>query len=652
MKLKHIEREDCLYCKKEVGHRVTYKNELHVSKEIRWVAYDLETSCLHECCWGKGKDGKIICWVLKANTGEKWWGWRKGEFIRLIKAIAKNQPAYKVREEKRKRKVYFWAHNALKFDLIFFIDDLIFQGAKKVNKYGVFWENVVFFDSWNIANTKLEYLPTQEKREEKRLGKNLFNRPEYHQDPYPEEYLDEMLNYCDNDVEILADFIGTLPTYKKGSRAALAMYMLRKEHINHWDFKKYFPSFNCEELDEKREFIEKGYRGGVYDLFNEKELPDIYPHSIDMNSAYAYAMRNCPMPIGKGQWLSNSFGKFNQLGIDPKAIYDGNQGFIGMYHLKINSLRMKEEWRKKNIPPLVYVRNEYGVMEGRSWLPKGSDYYALGNEINFILKYYDCDYAIINGLIFRTKIGIFTSYIDAYFPIKQQLKREMNELEDKGERIPYEIKVKHNLAKAMLTSLYGKFAQKVWRQEEVFKNFGRKPKDDKIHYLLHPKTKDYYKFVPGELKRTRSFNYSPISAVTTAYVRIMVWEEAIKQTENLLAIANDGMVLKQAPTGVCFGEGLGQWREENDYGKGWDSSRGATHQWILGDKYKGLGENAKAEPMSDGRYRIVELIWYRYSRAVRIKKVIKITRPPEENPKRRLKDGKWTYRDSVDFTPW
>lgn len=632
---------------------------------IKKVYFDVETSCLDECCYKKGDDGKIICWIAIEDNGKAHHGHSQGTFIKLIKKISKSQ----------RSNVYFWGHNSLKFDNRFFLHKLLHEGGKEIDNWGAEWKNIKFFDTWLVYKTKLENLPmSEEERFLKREGSKLFENPEYHEKVKSSLFLGNLAKYCKNDAQILKRLVDTLATYKKGTFSSQAMYIFRKECIDHWEFKKYFPNFGEDQFDEKRKFVQNCFKGGLSDLWNEQNLPAGHTTwKADVVSSYSYIMTNKPMPVGQGQWIDS---RYNNLKIERNKIYDGSieegkeEGLLGFYQLKIKKWKMKDEYIKGNVPTLFFVKGSRGQNIGYHSLKEGSEYWITGNELKFLMKYHETDFEIENGIVFRTVPGkkIFGKFIDKLFPMKKQLDEEEKKLFLEGKKdLSMEKKVLRTYAKNILNGLFGKFGQGMERENRNFVSFGRLKKNENgfwfirhpvkkkwqiyepLTYSINNKRKDYWGYVKGEKQKVKGFNYNPVSAAITSYMRVELNKAIVLNKDIVLAWDTDGAIFKDIPRGLDFGKDLGQWKlvkhnEEEPY-------IATNAKFMVGPGFKkmaGVPQNSTFV-IDKEKFTVNYKCWRRYLRGVRIFESEKIFKIADYAKRKLSRDGRWLTLESSKY---
>jgi len=290
------------------------------------------------------------------------------------------------------------------------------------------------------------------------------------------------------------DFVGW-ENFNKKSISSVALAKFKKIDKNAYNQIIEYPIY-----PENFDFIKKAYFSSYYHTFKEKfENKRKMIIKIDCNSFYGAIMRNNLFPWG---YLSEHKNK--------KEILDH------------------------------FEKDELGIIEARVKIPKGLpmgflpvkrkegiDYPIVGKTIKGVWTTPEIKYAQGLGYKFEFKKSVF-------WPFKTHLFRKY---------INYLARMKENsrgakrtIAKFLLVSFYGKFAQ---RRELSFFKYTEKPLFDKM-YLDRNLT------LVEEKKYMRApFSHPEISVFTTAYARIFIWGLCEKiGWEKIISIINDSLILE------------------------------------------------------------------------------------------------------------
>jgi hypothetical protein len=112
----------------------------------------------------------------------------------------------------------------------------------------------------NVSGENRELLEAEKEYLE---NKESSDFKEFHQKGrnYSSEFLGKLEAYERNEINIVERLLNGLSTHKKGTKGSLGLYEIRNKFMNYLDFKNNFPNFARQEMDEKRKFVERSYRG-------------------------------------------------------------------------------------------------------------------------------------------------------------------------------------------------------------------------------------------------------------------------------------------------------------------------------------------------------------------------------------------------------
>lgn len=247
-------------------------------------------------------------------------------------------------------------------------------------------------------------------------------------------------------------------------------------------FRKLFPCldhFTTDFNETYDTFCRRSYKGGwTYYKYDEpKTIGDGLV--FDVNSLYPSVMYECPLPYGKPHYYQ---GKYEDLDEHIKQDYP-----LYICHV-LCDFRIKEGHL-----PCIQIKGNFRFGDTQYLKSSGTEPVEL-YLTSVDLKLYQDQYhfniiKFIDGIAFKSKIGMFKNYIDYWSHIKIEAGKSGN----KGLR---------SLAKRMLNSLYGKF--------------GTNPESSvKLPYLDE---QGIISFV-GETGNPRESIYTPIASFTTAWAR-------------------------------------------------------------------------------------------------------------------------------------
>lgn len=329
-------------------------------------------------------------------------------------------------------------------------------------------ELVEILDSSKLIPMAVEDIPKTYGLEDSKLtlDYNEYREPGHILTPHEIEYLKA-------DVVIVAKAICFMREngQVKMTSASNALNDFRKR----WDKKQYkrmFPPLN--DINDKD--IRASYKGGWTYLNPKYKNQPIGSGSVyDVNSMYPWAMKNCLLPYGDPVFFTEEY--------KPNPVYPLYiQGIVCEFRLKPNHY---PSIQIKNSPS--YAENEYLT---HSILPT----VLTLTSVDFELFKENYDYYIheyLGGYMFKAKYGMFDEYIDEWYEVKSNSKKQGNPGMEK-------------IAKLMLNSLYGKFG-------------ARKKGKYKIPY--YDKDKNIVRYKTSEIEEDRNGGYLPIATFITSYCR-------------------------------------------------------------------------------------------------------------------------------------
>lgn len=221
--------------------------------------------------------------------------------------------------------------------------------------------------------------------------------------------------------------------------------------------------------------MRKSYKGG-WSYLNPKYANLTVGEGCvyDVNSMYPWAMKYCELPYGEPTYFKGPpkpDNVFKLFVIQLKCTFKLKTNRFPSIQLKHTMHYADNEYIEESVAPVLLTLT----------------------SVDYELFLYNYDVDIIEyygGYAFRGKVGLFTEYIDFWYTVKEESKRESN----KGMEF---------IAKRMLNSLYGKFGARIEGKSKIpFYN----EEKDLISYKLSP-------------LEERTGVYVPVASFITSYCR-------------------------------------------------------------------------------------------------------------------------------------
>lgn len=307
---------------------------------------------------------------------------------------------------------------------------IIFKFGKGINAH-----KITLLDS-------LKILPLPVKSLAKAFGLSIFKGEIDYTMERPKGYIitEEEKEYIIKDCKIVSSCLNTMFTQGLNKMTMAGNALGNYKHlIGKKEFNGLYPQLdmnyqgNSQVLKTIDDFIRKSYKGGytyVNEKFQNKDINCI-GQTYDVNSLYPSRMYNELLPY--------------ELPVYYKGVYPGNEN----YPLYIQHIKCKFNLKKGFIPILQIKGNcRFGETEYlKTSGVERVDLYLTNVDLELVKKHYNLTRVeYIDGYMFKAKKGLFKNYIDYWIEVKNKATIEGN----KGLR---------QIAKLMLNSLYGKFAQ-------------------------------------------------------------------------------------------------------------------------------------------------------------------------------------------------
>lgn len=408
-----------------------------------------------------------------------------------------------------------------------------------------FDKNYVFIrDSLKLMNGKL-----------KKIAKDLKIPEEYYKIDEPQDFYtkarplpytmtDEEKKYLYNDCMALAHILQhcvDMGLTNKLTAAGFALdqfktiFMLQdnpnadenkplffRDKDNH--YRRFFPVLDAP-IDK---FCRKAYKGGFCFVNTDESIKKKSLYVYDVNSMYPAQMLGVTdangkkhggeFPIGKAYYFEKEIPDDHLYIVHIKSIFKVKKNHIPFIQLKGNSMFLENE----------YVRDSEGIQD--LWLTS-VDYELFHDQYN--IEYEE----IIDGYYFASRTDIFRDYINKFYEMKKQGKKDKNP-------------TLTALAKICLNSLYGKFGTRPHMPNpKVFFD------EDNIMHLMT--SDDDISDNEGE--------YIPVACFVTAYARDYIVRSAQANYKHFLYSDTDSMHMDAPAKGIWIDSyELGAWDCEAD----------------------------------------------------------------------------------------
>lgn len=289
---------------------------------------------------------------------------------------------------------------------------------------------------WNHKDSNLEVGPSS-LPEFEYWGKDLnvkdYNKMINKFKNKPWNFMEEAIKYCKLDCEVLYNILFfnkhifntfSVNINKSLTISALAMRIFRTKFMK--DNSIY------QLLGPIEEDIRKSYTGGAVDVYKPNNTNDELLYYYDVNSLYPTMMKNCYIPIGVPSSFEGNIFKYTK---DP----------FGFFYCKITSPNnLEHPILQRRIKTINGIRTIAGLGSWEGWI--------FSEELKNALRF-GYQFEVIKGYTYE-KGDIFSGYVDKMYKLRKQ--------HSKGHPL-------NMIAKLLMNSLYGKFAQRMERLEvEVF----------------------------------------------------------------------------------------------------------------------------------------------------------------------------------------
>lgn len=457
-------------------------------------------------------------------------------------------------------KIELYYHN-LKFDGEFILSWLLLNGFKYDEKLetektfktlitdtGLFYQIEIRFHKQKrfkrvVVRDSLKIIPLKVETMAKAFGlqvlKGSINYTEFR--PKNHTITNEEREYIINDCSIVSQCL--LEMFKQGlekmTMASNALNDFKKRIGGNSKFRGLFPLLN--EKDDN--FIRASYKGG-YTYVNPKyqnKWIDKEGCTYDVNSLYPSVMHSdsgCLLPYG--------------MPIYFKGDYTPNE----VYPLYIIRFKCKFKLKKGYVPTVQMKGNcRFAGRETEYLTNSGTERVELimtNIDYETFKEHYKVTrFEVIDGYMFKGKLGIFDEYLNYWIGQKIKADKEGN----KGLR---------QISKLMCNSLYGKFATNNVNDLKipVIDNEGVVKHTSKVT-LMTEGFEDMYLYEDRE----RELNYTAMASFITAYAR-RVTHRAIQQNYDYFCYADTDSIhlcTQKANNIEIHSDKLGAWKHESNW---------------------------------------------------------------------------------------
>lgn len=315
-----------------------------------------------------------------------------------------------------------------------------------------------------------------------------------------------------------------------------------KSTITSKQFQEWFPNLDSEsyakdycrshdiiEVKSYDDFVRQAYYGGVCVIAEKFRNKNTGPGiAIDRNSMYPAIARQELLPYGKPVY--------------HKGVYEYSEEYpLAILHINIVALRLKPNHLpcisgKSNIGKRHHTLLQSTSQENVECFNHDSmdiEMFVTNIELDLIKETYDyVDIQYIDYLKFKAQRGMFDTYIDKWYNIKQASKHTNPGL--------------YTLSKLMLNNLIGKFA---W-----------KPKS-RSRFLDYDVENNKVKSTLVEISAGGHTNYIPIPTFINAYARVEIIKHINANYSRFVYSDTDSVYLTGTtiPTDFNIGDELGQY---------------------------------------------------------------------------------------------
>jgi hypothetical protein len=315
----------------------------------------------------------------------------------------------------------------------------------------------------------------------------------------------DLLTYLENDCRCLFEVLSTFfqSEYVTTPQLTIASQALNTFRTQFVDCEIYRSS-----LEHERQFRDVYYSGGRVEVF--QGLSTVWTY--DVNSLFPTMMLN-DLPAGRARSTTTY-----------------QRGKFGFYHVEV---KQKTDF---HIPPFLVKtkkprRNFYVNAPGR--------FFVSSALMEHLKAEYGIGFRVLDGIYFEDRYPLCRSFVETFYDLKKNAKND----------------VEYLIAKLMLNSLYGKFAQSRWHESlEVYN--GQK------NFSLFD---EHYGLVLVERSSRSRFMLPYLAAWITDTARLYHWKLMQKKPEDVMYCDTDSIYAASPFLKEYVGPEIGQLSFEGKY---------------------------------------------------------------------------------------
>lgn len=413
---------------------------------------------------------------------------------------------------------------------------------------------IIFKDFFCFALTSLESFSKSLQCETKKFPENLSEN-ELEQ-WFKTCSIEDLQHHCENDTKILCEcifkfrklifekFHVDFMNVKIYSLASLSMKIFQTNFLQYKLQNSFFDlmyninkrKYSIEFRESDYDFVRKSYKGGYTDCFSNKVLYNV--DAFDINSAHPHsATKIAYFPVGRG-YLTSYFKEFE---LKTRKIH-------GFCEVEIDFSSNKKYY----IPVLVEENSETKFKRCFTTIQQT----ITSIEMRYLMQH-DIKFKFIKGMYFRT--------YDRSFALKRFYESVYNDRKQLDEENPMKL-----ILKIIMTSLYGKFGQKI--KSERIEHYAFSSIEQAIEFCDNNESNDIQQvndlFIVHKKFETitkKSFMFVSWASLITAQTRIQLLD--MIQRTNAIYCDTDSVRFehKYYPKNFAESNELGGWKHEKTY---------------------------------------------------------------------------------------
>jgi hypothetical protein len=418
---------------------------------------------------------------------------------------------------------------------------------------------VIFLDSTNIFKVPLAELG-------KVIGIEKMGMPK------PEEGIEKLIDYCMNDVRILAKAFLLYVRFLRENNLGDMKLTIAAQSFAAFRHRFMGNAIYIHNSERALNLEREAYFGGRNECFHIGRI-DNPTYKLDVNSMYPYVMKTYEYPYKFVAYLQN---------IDVEYLRKLTSEYCVIAHVLLNT------------PENAFPKR----LNGKLIFPVGRfDTFLCTPELVYAIEK-GCVRKVYSAAVYR-KARIFHEYVEFFYRKRMEYKEQGNT-------------AFAAIAKLFLNSLYGKFGQRGERWVEVGEDKSGTAFAEWYEIDIHTGEKRRMRSLFGKVyvhvRESESFNSFPaIAAHVTSYARMRLWEIMKKAgVENVFYCDTDSVFVdEEGYRNLCRyqeidDKELGKLKLEGAYR--WMVLRGCKDYVLEGDEEKIKGIRKNAEKISENTY--------------------------------------------------